>query len=122
MGLRATRKRFGACEQQGSDLWACELLGSDLWACELLRSDLRGLRATVSAYEWLGSDLEVLRATRKPQKPACAGLRVAGLRSCWLGPPLKPFGSSLQALLSPRDCLSSGPHVAESTGLRSAEF
>ena len=71
------------------------------------------------ACEWLG---RTQKCCELPQKPASAGLRVAGLRSCWRGAPLKPFGGFLQALFSPKDCLSSGPHVAESTDLRSAEF
>ena len=103
MGLRVTRKRF-----VGLRVTRKRFVG--------LRAARSGLRVARK------SDSEVLRAARKLQKPASAGLRVAGLRSCWLGAPLKPFGGSLQAFLSTRDCLGSGPHIAESTGLRNVEF
>ena len=103
MGLRVTRMRF-----VGLRVTRKRFVG-----LQAARSGLRVARK---------SDSEVLRAARKLQKPASAGLRVAGLRSCWLGAPLKPFGGSLQAFLSTRDCLGSGPHIAESTGLRNVEF
>ena len=96
MGLRATRK---CCELLGSAASyseACELLGSAASYSEACEEAICGpasysevLRATRKCCELLGS----LRAARKccelPQKPASAGLRVAGLRSCWLGGPLK---------------------------------
>ena len=112
--LRATRK-------------CCELLGSLRAArkcCELL-----GMRATRKCCELLGSAASYSEACELLGSAASChkSLRVLVCESqacgvAGLGAPLRPLKGSLQALLSPRDCLSSGPHVAESTGLRSAEF
>ena len=99
-----------ACEQLGSDLWACEWLGSDLCseaigvACEWLGSDLW-------ACEWLGSDflacewLGAQKCCELPQKPVSAGLRVAGLRSCGLGGPLKAVWRLFASNFEPRRLL-----------------
>ena len=118
-----------ACELLGSALWACELLGV---ACELLGSALWDCELLGVACELLGRRFVGLRVARKPLGSAASSSEASEACECWFasrrptkllaGRPLKAFGGSLQALLSPRDCLSSGPHVAESTGLRSAEF
>ena len=83
-----------ACELLGNDFWACELFGSELFG-NGLRATRKGLRAIrkqpVSSSEAIcglasGSEerSEVLRAAKEVQKPASAGLRVTGLRDCWL--------------------------------------
>ena len=84
-GLRATRKRFVGLRVTRKRFVGLRVARKRFVGLRAARSGLRVAR---------NSDSEVLRAAKKLQKPASAGLRVAGLRSCWLGAPLKPLGGS----------------------------
>ena len=78
----------------------------------MARSDCEPLGGTASHCEATESCREKPASSWETTASSCAG---AGS-----GAPLRPLQGSLQALLSPKDCLSLAPHGAESTVFRSA--